>query len=174
VLVGIVALAAVCSGKGRAAGALATACLLWACWLAGLWLAYGTAPLLTDHGIFAAPLSGMIFRWQQEINGPGHFSRRMAFWYVASMLHLTLLIGLAVYWGLRPGSKVVRLTMLAGAALALVAGELIYADFWSFTRVFTWLPLGLWLSGLTANSRCRVCCLLPAALWPLAAALLHV
>jgi hypothetical protein len=174
VLVGIVGLAALCSGKGRAAAALATACLLWACWLAGLWLAYGQAPLIPAHVMLEAPLSGMIYCWQQEIPAASQISCRMTFWYVASLLHLKLLIGLAVYGSLRPGSKVVRLTMLAGAALALVAGEMIYADFWSFTRVFTWLPLGLWLSGLTANSRGRVCCLLPATLWPLAAALLHV
>ena len=38
-------------------------------------------------------------------------------------------------------SRTVKLTALAGAALAVFAGSLVYGDEWSYLRVFTWMPL---------------------------------
>ena len=59
-------------------------------------------------------------------------------------------------------------------ALILFAGPVIFCDFWSYTRIFFWLPLAIWMIGLRRGLTWPAWCLLPAALWPLAGALRYV
>jgi hypothetical protein len=43
-----------------------------------------------------------------------------------------------------------------------------YDDAWSYTRVFAWLPLGIWLSAIRDGRTALLYLLLGSALWPLA------
>src|ERR1700736_577194 len=121
--------------------------LLWGGWVVVLRAAYGIWPFLHGQGNFALPLTGMLYRWN-HLGGNDSFSRRLAIIISLSMLHLLLQIALAGYLATRRGNAVVKVCMSAGLGLALVGGTYIYGDFWSYTRVFAWLPQGIWLCAL--------------------------
>jgi hypothetical protein len=86
---------------------------------------------------------------------------------------LTLQLGLAVWLWWTPGDRLIRLVALAGAGLALVGGLALYGDNWSYTRVFAWLPLGVWLTCVQLRWRWPLVALSTPALLPLAV-LAHV
>jgi hypothetical protein len=157
-----------------AAGLLA-ASLLWAAWVAAVALMYGDRPFLGGPNVFGVPLAGMAYRWAHP-GGNAGFSRRLAVLLVGSMAHLTLLIGLGLYLAARERrhDPAVRLCLLAGVALAVTAGTGFYNDFWSYTRVFVWLPLGIWIAGLRGRLDWAMACLSPYLLWNLAGALRYV
>ena len=92
---------------------------------------------------------------------------------LATMLHLLLQAALAVYLVLRArrrGDPTVPFVALAGVALAVVAGVAIYEDFWSYTRVLVWLPLGVALAALQARKKWVLLALAPASVWVFAVA----
>ncbi len=160
--------------RRRVAGTLALSAgvLLWAGWVGVLWHAYGQWPFFVSSN-FSTPLEGMLFRWEHPGGNDG-FSRRLAIIQVAALLHLTFQVGLSGYLALRRERGVVTACMLAGAALALLISDGVYRDFWSYTRVFTWLPLGIWQLGVSGRSRWEMLSLTPAGLWPLVGALRYV
>jgi hypothetical protein len=172
-VVGILGLAGLWRGRTPATCGLAVSVLAWVAWVGVLRATYGTWPFLDGAGNFGPPLEGMLFRWEHPGGNDG-FSRRLSIFFVAAMVHLTLQLALAGYLTLRRPLGAVTGCMLAGAGLALVAGTSIYGDFWSFTRVFVWLPLGIWLIGLRGPANWPLLALLPAVLWPIAGALRYV
>jgi hypothetical protein len=152
--------------------ALAFGVLLWTGWVGILWHGYGEWPFFVRSN-FSSPLEGMRFRWAHPGGNDG-FSRRLAIIQVTSMLHLTFQVGLSGYLALRREWSVVTACMLAGAALALLISDGVYRDFWSYTRVFTWLPFGIWQLGVSGRSRWEMLSLSPAVLWPVVGALRYV
>jgi hypothetical protein len=173
VVLGIIAAAALWRRDRGAVIGLTSAMLVWLAWVGVVWTAYGQKPFLDSAGNFDAPLAGMLYRWQHP-GGNEHFSRRLSIFLVAAMLHLYVLLGLAAYWLCRPISRTLRLVLLAGVGLAVAAGPAIYGDFWSYTRVFVWIPVVLWLLALQTGSRWQLAALLSAAVWPIAAVLNYV
>ncbi|MBV9125470.1 MAG: hypothetical protein JO112_19150 [Planctomycetes bacterium] len=155
------------------AAAMLAVVLLWLGWVGWLKAAYGVWPFLPGQGNFAVPLSGMIYRWT-HLGGNLAFSRRLAIIFGLSMLHLTLEILLALYLLRRRGDPAVKWCMLAGVLLAVVGGTSIFGDFWSYTRVFVWLPTGLWLTALPGRQSWPLLLLLPAGLWTAVAAANYV
>jgi hypothetical protein len=154
VLVLVVLGAALWEHGHRLALGLAVVLGLWGAWVAYLTAVYGAPPFLATHGNFTVPFAGMLHRWA-ELTGPGG-SRAHIPLHLSCLLWLTgqmLLVGLVWRW--RP-ERVVLLTALAGAALAACGGWSMYGDSWSYTRVFVWLPLGLWFACIQARK-----------LWPL-------
>jgi hypothetical protein len=149
--------------KGWLAGLLA-ALLTWSLWLGVLRLFYGEWSLLPAGGNLGAPLTGMLSCWTHLTRE----SRPFALFHVIFLLTLTLQLALAVRLLRRPGDGVLRLTALAGAALALVGGMSLYGDNWSCTRVFAWLPLGVWLACVELRWRWPLVALSTPALLPLA------
>jgi hypothetical protein len=121
---------------------LLAALLLWTTWLGILHVLYGKWPLLPTGGNVGAPLSGMLHRWTHL----GDESRSFAVLHVICMLTLSLQLVLSVWLLRMPGDRLIHLVALAGAGLAFLSGTIVYGDTWSYTRVFTWLPLGVWLS----------------------------
>lgn len=172
-VVGLVALAAPLRGRLRTAAALAGVLALWGVWVLLLRQWYGRWPFLTDSGQFEMPLAGMAFRWK-HLGGNHGFSRRLALIHAASLIHLTLLLGAALVLAARQRSRVLAAALLGGVALAVLAGHNIYMDFWSYNRVFVWIPLGIWLGGLQTSQRWALGFLAPGFLWSAVAALNYV
>ena len=154
VLVLLVLGAALWERSHRLALGLVAVVGLWGGWVAYLTAVYGAPPFLPAHGNFTVPFAGMLHRWA-ELTGPGG-SRAHIPIHATCLLWLTgqmVLVGLAWRWRTE---RVVLLTALAGAALAACGGWSMYGDSWSYTRVFVWLPLGLWFACIQARK-----------LWPL-------
>jgi hypothetical protein len=172
-IVGLMLVVALVRGRWSVAISLSAAAALWAIWVGCLWIGYGEWPFLPSQGNFAEPFAGMRFRWTHP-GGNDYFSRRLAIILMASMLHLTFEIGMAVWMSSRPGNRLVKLAMLAGVLLAFVGGQNIYEDFYSYTRVFVWVPLGIWLGAMQLGRVGPLVLLTPAALWNTVAALGYV
>jgi hypothetical protein len=148
----------------RAAVGLLAALLLWLAWLGALHVLYGKWPLLPADGNVGVPLSGMLHRWT-HLSDESH---PFAIFHIICMLTLSLQLLLSV-WLLRvPGDRLIHLVALAGAGLAVLSGTIVYGDTWSYTRVFTWLPLGVWLSCVQFRWRWPLVALSAPGLLPLA------
>jgi hypothetical protein len=172
-LVGLVALAAPYRGRLRTAGAVAGVLALWTAWVILLRCAYGSWPFLADSGQFEMPFAGMWFRWR-HLGGNQGFSRRLAIIHAASLIHLLVLLAVALVLAWRQRNRVLAAATLGGVALAVLAGHNIYMDFWSYTRVFAWVPLCIWLSGLQMGRTWTLYCLSPGFFWSGVAALNYV
>jgi hypothetical protein len=135
---------------------------LWSAWVLLLWHAYGMWPFLKGSTQLAPPLSGLWYCVCHSISPLG--SRMWTTFHVLALGQLLLQIALAVYAATRARDRVLAPVLLAGVALALLAGVPIYEDFWSYGRVLVWLPLGLSLWGLDERRRWVLVLLLPAAL----------
>lgn len=170
-VVGLVALAATCRGRWRTVAAVAAVLATWAAWVCWLRAKYGSWPYLNDQ--LEWPFAGMWFRWR-HVGGNWGFSRRLAIIHAASMIHLMLLVGVAFVLAWRQRNRVLALAMLGGVALAILAGHNIYMDFWSYTRVFAWVPLGIWLASIQMGQSWSLYCLCPGILWSSVAALNYV
>lgn len=172
-LVGLVALAALLRYRLRTAAALVGVLVLWGMWVLLLCGWYGRWPFLTDSGQFEMPFAGMGYRWS-HLGGNHGFSRRLAILHAASLIHLTVLLAVALVLAWEQRNRVLAAAMLGGVALAVLAGHNIYMDFWSYNRVFSWVPLGIWLAGLQTGQRWSLICLAPGFLWSGVAALNYV
>lgn len=170
-VVGLIGLAASCRGRWRTAAGIAAVLGIWTAWVCGLRISYGSWPYLNDQ--LEWPFAGIWFRWRY-IGGNWGFSRRLAIIHAASMIHLLLLVGVAFVLAWRQRNRVLAVAMLGGVALAILAGHNIYMDFWSYTRVFAWVPLGIWLSGMQMGQTWPLYCLCPGFLWSSVAALNYV
>jgi hypothetical protein len=58
---------------------------------------------------------------------------------------------------------------LAGMALALLGGPVVYESAWSYSRVFVWMPLAVWLGGVQTGRSWPTFLLSVTFLWPLLA-----
>jgi len=169
-LVVVVVLAAAWfTGRRPAAWGMLAVLGLWAGWVGWLRWLYGCWPFLPSAEAFGWPLGGMCWRCQ-HLGGVGWFSWRLVIIHSASLLHLGALLGAAVWLAGRERSGVVALTTLAGVILALVGGPAIYQDFWSYLRVFVWVPLGIWLAAVRGGQTWPAWLLLPGLAWSLVAA----
>ena len=83
------------------------------------------------------------------------------------MLLLTCHCGLALYLAAQTPDRVVSLLALGGVALAVLTGMASYEDAWSYTRVFVWIPLAVWLAGVRLRLARPMWLLVPVILWPL-------
>jgi hypothetical protein len=143
VIVGAVLVGTAWRRRVWTAAGLATVLGLWAAWMGILYTLYGHLPFLPSRGNMGLPLAGMLFRWNHlDLS----VSKASAAFHVLSMVLITVEIGLAIYLVRLRIDPVVTLVALGGAALAVMGGITLYEDRWSYTRVFAWLPLALWLA----------------------------
>ena len=163
-VVGLVLLMAARAGRYRAAAALAVPLALWSAWAVVLHWTYGAWPLV--EGFASYPFNGMIWRWSHLAGRGGPATAGV---HAAFMLYLTLQIVIALCLACRGGDGITRAVMLAGVALAVLAGPAVYEDGWSYTRVFVWIPLGVWLFAMRRRRIWPVLALAPAVLCPLLA-----
>jgi hypothetical protein len=161
----VVLAAAVWTRRYRTVGGIVAAVALWGGWIGWLHAGYGEWPLLpkSDY-FFGVPFKGMWFRWTHlGVSG----SRLSAGLHFIRMTLLTIHCGLALYLALRIPDRVVALVAVGGVALAVLTGMASYEDAWSYTRVFVWVPLAVWLAGVRLRLVRPMWWLAPVALWPL-------
>jgi hypothetical protein len=143
---------------------LLAALVLWSGWLCTLRLLYGEWSLLPAGGNLGPPLAGMVYRWTHLTAE----SRGFALFHLVCLLTLSLQLVLVLCLFRTSGDRLVHLVALAGAALAVLGGMALYGDNWSYTRVFAWLPLGVWLGCVQARWRWPLIALSAPCLLPLA------
>lgn len=161
----IVAFVAVWSRRYRTAAAMGTALALWLAWFVTLRLWYGGWPLPPPSDYyFGSPFKGMLFRWTHLAYSGSRISGAL---HLLRMTLLTAQIVLAVGLAARLSEGVLSLTALAGVALAILTGIAAYEDPCSYTRVFVWIPLGIWLICMQLRRVRPMWLLVPAVLWPL-------
>ncbi len=52
--------------------------------------------------------------------------------------------------------------------MAILGGQLWYMDLFGYTRLFVFLPLGIWLAAVQSQRRWPIWLLVPNLLWPVA------
>jgi hypothetical protein len=144
-----------------AAAAGAAALAAWGVWVWQLRQMYGTWPF--ELGNFDWPFAGMWYRWQ-HLNGDA--AARSAPIHLAGLAYVAAQVVLSLLVPLYRAPRVVTLVALAGAALAVLSGPAIYMDGHSYTRVFVWMPLGVWLWAVHSGRTWPAVLLAPAMLWP--------
>lgn len=161
----VVLAAALASGRYRTVASLTIVLAGWSGWIVLLHAGYGEWPVLprSDY-FFGVPFKGMWFRWTHlGLSG----SRVSAGLHFGRMLLLTCHCGLALYLAARTPDRVVSFVALGGVALAILTGMSSFEDAWSYTRVFVWIPLAVWLAGARLRQARPMWLLVPVALWPL-------
>lgn len=149
--------------RSRVVG-LVAALLLGVGWVITLKAIYGAWPLAP--GIISLPFAGMWYRWGHLEGLSGAVSRMI---HITGMLLLSFQVGLSFALLYFRANRLSVLMALAGAALAILGGTDIYLTGWSYSRVFLWMPLGIWLWSLNSGRCWPALLLTAAALWPLAA-----
>jgi hypothetical protein len=149
----------------RAAVGVAAALSVWLAWVCLLRAGYGNWPVLPrDDYFFGTPFKGMWFRWTHLGQSGSRVSAGLHF---LRMLLLTVHCGLALYLAARTPDRVVSLLALGGVALAVLTGIASYEDAWSYTRVFVWVPLAVWLAAVRLRQYRPMWLLVPVVLWPI-------
>jgi hypothetical protein len=123
--------------------------LLWALWFLWVRAEYGQWPLPPGAGNFAEPFVGLQRWWNWTSYHP--LMRVLRGLYLAFLLGecglLFWLIGAKRQWNVTSGVG------LAGVALLILAGPLIWEDWWAYVRAFVWLPLAVWLMAIRTGFR---------------------
>ncbi|HMC64833.1 MAG TPA: hypothetical protein VKI65_07825 [Gemmataceae bacterium] len=151
---------------GLGAG-IATVILVWCTWMGLLRLTYGTWPFVECPHTFDWPLAGLLSRWEEvvrtaSLHGRGRFGNLWSLFSIT--LELTLAVGLLLT---RKASGGLAVLLVAGGALAALAGGAIYVDYWSYMRVLVWLPMGIWLTAIATRRLQLLLFLAPQMLWSL-------
>jgi hypothetical protein len=163
-IIGIVLLEALRTGRRTCAVGLLAALALWLAWVFCLHAAYGAWPLAP--GNVSPPFAGMWYRWTHLEGRSGSISRVI---HVAGMLLLTCQVGLSFTLIWFQARRMWIIIALLGAALAIVGGTGIYENGWSYARVFLWMPLGIWLWTMESGRRWPALLLTSTAFWQVAA-----
>jgi hypothetical protein len=159
---GIVLLGALWQRRWPLAAGPAAALTVWVGWLLVLRAAYGNFPFLASNT--SPPFAGIIYRLVHLRGAVGAHALPIHACAIAFLfLQMSLAVTMACY---RP-SRTLVLVALAGVALAVLAGVPIYMNGQSYTRVFLWMPLAVWLWGVQTGRAWPVWLLSPALLWPL-------
>jgi hypothetical protein len=159
----LVLAAAAWQRQGKTCAGLSAVVLLWAGWVCCLRLMYGAWPFLPAEGNFGRPFAALLDCWPDfRQDGLNHRTLVQA----GCLAFVVLQAAGATYLAGRPGDLVLRLFLLAGVALAVLAGTAIYVDKWSFMRVLSWLPLGLWLACVEGRRRWALAALALPVLLP--------
>lgn len=161
----VVLSAALWTRRYRTVAILAVVLMVWTAWVGLLRAGYGSWPFLprSDY-FFGTPFKGMWFRWTHLGQSGSPISAGLHF---LRMLLLSLHCGLALYLAARTPDRVVSLLAVGGVTLAVLTGAASYEDAWSYTRVFVWVPLAVWLAGVRLRQYRPMWLLVPVALWPL-------
>jgi hypothetical protein len=149
--------------RWRPATALAAALAVWLGWVTFITTWYGTWP--TSSANVAAPLSGIAYC-------VAHLSGRYGRPAAINILGLSIVLFQLALCGLlvlRRPQPLTAAIALAGVALALFGGPAVYESAWSYSRVFVWMPLAVWLWSVQSGRTWPTIPLTAAVAWPLLA-----
>jgi hypothetical protein len=173
VIVALALGAAAWNGRLWLAARLVLVLGLWCGWVVWLRGTYGAWPFLPSQGNLGPPGDGLLYRCAHLGMYCGYeiYSPRLALIHAASLAQLLvlLLVAGAVSW--RDRGSLEGAVAAIGIVLTVLAGTYIYRDFWSYTRVLVWVPLGAWFGGLRCGRTWPFYCLVPGLFWPLVGAL---
>jgi hypothetical protein len=161
VIVFIVLLEALSRRRGRAVSALAVALLIWVGWICLLRSSYGVWPFVSEN--INMPCEGIYYRLTHMLGGRGTMSSPV---HVLGMFLLLLQLAFTLYLVAIRAERLVLLLCLTGAGLALMAGVSIFLNLESYTRVFWWMPFGIWLWSIKTGRVAPILCLSCAAALP--------
>lgn len=122
---------------------------------------YGVWPF--HSGNLSAPFSGIVYRLEQIVEH-GDFQSKLV--HAIGIAVLFLQIGVSMTMTCNRPERTVLLLTLAGAALAVVGGIPLYESGHGYTRVFNWMPLGIWLWSVQSGRKWPVWLLTSAFVWP--------
>jgi hypothetical protein len=157
----IILLEALLRRCGRATIVLAIALLAWLGWIGILRGMYGVWPFLPEN--IGLPLAGIYYRLTHLTGARGTASSPV---HAIGMLllFLQLALSLRLLW-LRP-ERLVILICSTGAGLAVFGGVFIFSNLESYTRVFWWMPFGIWLWSIQSGRRSPILLLSCGAVLP--------
>jgi hypothetical protein len=165
-IVAIVALDALRKRDVRKVGAALIALGVGAIWFVGLRIVFGVWPISSVNAEFLG--AGI---WWRVHHMTGPLGAPDSWLNLPAMALLFVQIGCAVQVASTRSSATARWIAVAGVALALCGGAVIYSDLFSYTRVFWWLPFAVWLAAMERGRWVSVILMTPAAVWPLYALL---
>ncbi len=94
-------------------------------------------------GRIPTPFWGFYFHWQRGLESMDLLCMGLLAWQL-------ILVGALILWRSDP---VLIVTAITGAALVAVSGQAVYGSYWDYARVFSWLPLAVWLGAVRAKQR---------------------
>ena len=139
-----------------------TAVAIWLMWVGVLRSAYGVWPFLS--GNTEAPFAGFTYRLH---NMTGGLSTPASWVHALAMATLTLQMVLSLWLVVVRARLLTCLIALAGVALASQGGVSIYLNLESYTRVFWWMPLGVWLWSMQTGRVWASGMLCVGVIWPI-------
>jgi hypothetical protein len=160
-VVGLVATNLVIGKRYRAGLAMAIPALALTAWVLILKSWYGHWP--TAPGNTGMPFDGFRYRFVR-MTGGRHTGESPT--HLLAMGTLTLHLLLSAWLFMRTSPWLPRFLAALGFALAAIAGESVYMNLESYTRVFWWMPLGVWLGALQSGKRWPLWLLCTSAIWP--------
>jgi hypothetical protein len=160
-VVGLVLLESALARRFALAGALAVPLLVWGAWACVLRQWYGAWPFVAVNS--AAPFTGINYRLHHMTGSLGTGTSKS---HSLAMLTLGVQLALSLALPLARAPRLTSLLALAGAALAIQGGSEIYGNLESYTRVFWWMPLAVWLWGTQTRRIWPGVVVGLAAMWP--------
>jgi hypothetical protein len=160
-IVAIVLSAALWNRSWLKATGLILALAAWAGWVIHLRQLYGQWPF--EVGNLGVPFSGMLYRFDHL---RGDLATNAAPIHAFGLAYIALQVLISLTMPLFRAERIATLTAWAGAALALCGTAAIYMDGHSYTRVFAFMPLGIWLWTVHSGRTWPALLLSPALLWP--------
>jgi hypothetical protein len=143
--------------------ALAAGLAVWAGWVAVVTSWYGDWP--TSPANVGTPMSGIA---HCILHLTGRYGRPAA----VNMIGMSVILLQFVLCGMLTMQHPQPLTAgiaLAGVGLAVFGGPAVYESAWSYSRVFIWMPLAVWLWSMQSGRSWPAILLLAAVVWPLLA-----
>jgi hypothetical protein len=148
-----------------ASAAMGAALVAWVSWVAVLHVMYGAWPF--SGGNLSLPFGGIGFCLTHLTGSNG----RLAIVNDIGMALIFLQMAICGALLIRRARRLTAAVAAAGLALAIVGGIPIYESAWSYSRVFAWMPLGIWLWSMQSGRRWPVAALAPTGLLTLMACL---
>jgi hypothetical protein len=145
----------------RVVTAIAVAIVVWIAWICQLRSFYGQWPFLSVNS--ESPFAGF---WHRLHHMTGGLSTPDSWVHALAVATLGLQMGLTIWMTAARGKRLFCLIALAGMALAVQGGVSIYLNLESYTRVFWWMPFGVWLWSMHSGRTWPAALMTGSFLWP--------
>lgn len=168
-VVGIVMVAAISQRRAAVAAGTGAALLAWGGWVLILQNVYGQSPFDAGPVGLGFPLQGILHA-ATNLGGPD-FSTRLAVINALSLLQIGALLSAGFFIVYREPRSVLAFTLLGAIVLAFLTTQAVWSDLVAYRRVLAWLPIGIWIFGVTHRTTWMLHLLAAASVFSLAVAL---